>query len=212
MPQHSTLADAELHYCKHITTATTADSGKIITSSSTTNGISTYRKLTEADINYTDKTKNVCGWNDIADSQYTSGAPRAIVATTRTQITNNGLAVQSDTSRLGGIWVAGSSWLLINDLNAAYQLRVNFKVTAAAAAGTPYTIRLEIESATGPLVIAEQTQTIKGGGYVNGISIVEPFYMGSTINNAALKVFITPDTAVNTYDFGFFIQRHYKES
>jgi hypothetical protein len=53
MPQHSTLADSEIHYCKHITTATTADAGKVITPSSATNGISTLRKITTAELNDT---------------------------------------------------------------------------------------------------------------------------------------------------------------
>lgn len=212
MAEHSTLGSADVHEPKGITTATTADSGKVITPSATSNGVSTLRQLTDSDLSRTDKTKNLFGWNDIADSLYTSGAPRAIAATIRTQVTNNASAVQTDTSRLGGLWVTGSSAFSINDLNATYSLRLNFKVTAAAAAGTPYTVRVELESANGPLVIMEQTQTIKGGGYVNGVSILTPFYMGSSINNALLKVFITPDTAVNCYDFGFLLQRTYKES
>jgi hypothetical protein len=211
MPQHSTLADSEIHYCKHITTATTADKGKVITPSSTTNGISELRKLTETDMDYTTKSKNLFGWNDIADSQYTSGAPRALVAATRTQLTNNGLASQSDTTRLGTIWNTGSSYFQVDDLNATYILQLSFKTTVAAAAGTPYIILVETETTNGPTVIRSDTHVMKGGGNVNAISVASLIYVGSFINDLPLKIFLTADTATNVYDIGFVIQRLYRE-
>jgi hypothetical protein len=171
-----------------------------------------WRKIREADLDYTDKTKNIFGWNDISDSQYTSGAPRAVVSATRTQLTNNALAVQTDTSRLGNLWDTTNNRFLINDLNAAYILNVNMKVTAAAAAGTPYQLTLELESANGPTVIRGQTDFIKGGGAVNQKTFAMPIYVGSFINNQFLRLYVTADTNVNIYDVGFVLQRTYKEA
>ena len=48
--QHSTLSGASVHEDKLITTATTADAGKVTTPSSITNGVGTLRKLTPADV------------------------------------------------------------------------------------------------------------------------------------------------------------------
>lgn len=207
--EHSTLGHADVHEPKHITISSVSDAGKVITNSSSSNGVSVYRKLTDIDINYTDKTKNIYGWNDISDSVYTSGAPRAIAATVRTQMTNNGGAAQTDQSRLGTIW--SGNQFLIDDLNAFYVIRLNFKCTAVAAAGTPYIVLVELESANGPTVIAGETHFIKGGSNINHISVSIPFYSGSFINNQALKIYLTPDTAINAYDFGMVITRTYRE-
>lgn len=175
-------------------------------------GGGTWSKVTQADIDFTDKTKNVFGWNDIADNQYTSGSPLAISANTRTLLPNNGTASQSDSSRLGSIWIPASSKFLINDLNAVYMARINIKATAAAAAGTPYVMKFEAESANGPTVISGSTHIMKGGGYVNMLAFSTMFYVGSFINNYDLKIYVTPDTNVNIYDIGFVIHRAYKET
>lgn len=175
-------------------------------------GSGSWRKIKESDIDYTSAADNLYGWNDISDSLYTSSAPRAIASATRTQLTNNGLAVQSNTTRLGGVWVAGSSQFAINDLNSSYLLRVTAKVKAAAAASTPYTLKMELQSDNGSIVISGSDMFIKGGSYENQMTCTFPFYMGSTINNYPLKLFVTADTAITMYDIGFFLQRMYKES
>lgn len=209
--EHSTIVHADCHEPRHITISTTLDSGKVITPSATTNSISELRRLTDLDLNYTDKTKNIFGWNDVADSLYTSGAPRAIASGVRTQLTNNGLAAQSDASRLGLIWNTAGSYFQIDDLNSFYVTRLQFKATAAAAAGTPYVVDVELESSNGPTVILKNTHIIKGGGHVNGVSITTGLYLGSFINNTQIKVYITPDTNINIYDIGFVVQRTYRE-
>ena len=50
MPEHVDILSANCHEPKHITSGSTADTGKVITNSSTIGGVSEYRKLTEADI------------------------------------------------------------------------------------------------------------------------------------------------------------------
>ena len=211
MGSHSTLPNSELHECKNIASATTADAGKVNTPSSTVNGQSTLRKLRETDFDFTTKANNLFGWNDIADSTYTSGAPRAIAASTRTLLTNNAGASQTDTSRLGSIWNVGGSYFQVDDLNAVYVIRTQMKVKAAAAAGTPYVIKLEVETSNGPTVISVNDQFIKGGSYENGVSFTSLFYSGSFVNDTQLKIYVTPDTAVTIYDIGFVVQRNYRE-
>ena len=48
--EHSTITSADCHEPKGITSATTADAGKVITPSSSTNGESTLRKVTFAEL------------------------------------------------------------------------------------------------------------------------------------------------------------------
>lgn len=205
--QHKDIPDAERHDPKGLSSASAS---QVFVASAANAG--SWRKLREIDLDYSNKANNIFGWNDISDSQYTSGAPRSVASATRTQMTNNALATQTDTSRLGSIWDTANNRFLINDLNAFYILNVNMKVKAAAAAGTPYQLTIELESANGPTVIRGQTDFIKGGDVVNQKSFALPFYLGSFINNQFLRLYATADTAITLYDVGFVIQRTYKES
>ena len=204
--QHVNIADGQRHEPKGISTATAS---QVYLANGAQSG--TWRKANETDIDYTNPANNLFGWNDIADSQYTSGAPRAITASTRTQLTNNGLGSQTNTTRLGAIWSTSNNRFDINDLNATYAVEISFKATAAATAGTPYICLIEMESANGPTIIRGHTQFIKGGSAVNHVGVNFLFYMGSFINNQPLTVYITPDTALNIYDIGFVVQRLYRE-
>lgn len=206
--QHRNISDLESHEPKNISTATT---GQLYVANGSASGV--WKKLNEVDnMDFTNKAKNIFGWNDVSDNQYTSGSPRAITSGTRTLLTNNGIASQTDTTRLGAIWDVTNSRFNINDLNSVYNITLNFKVTAAAAASSPYSILVELESANGPTVIRAQSDFIKGGGTVNGKSFNFPIYLGSFINNQFLRVYVTPDTNINLYDIGFVIQRTYKET
>lgn len=205
--QHRLIPNAELHEPKDVATA---PAKSVYVATGTGSGV--WRLTTPLDINNSDKTKNINGWDDLSDSLYTSGSPRAIAANVRTQLTNNGLGANTDVSRLGAIWNTTSNQFLINDANAVYHLRISFKLTAAAAAGTPYIVTIELQSDTGPTVVLGSTNTVKGGGGVNFVMETMMFNNNATINNSPLKIFVTPDTAVNIYDIGYLIQRGYKET
>ena len=204
---HANLTGADLHEPKGVASAS---ANTVYKASGTGSGA--WVELTDSDMNYSDPTKNKFGWNDISDGQYTSGSPRSITASTRTQITNNGAAAQSDTTRLGTLWNTTTNALEIDDLNAAYTLRLTAVVKTTAVAGTPYVVDIEFESANGPTVIAARTQVIKGGSHANNLSIAIPFYMGSFINNYDLKLYITCDQNITMYNVGFLLQRTYLEA
>lgn len=205
--EHKDIPDAQLHEPKGIISA-------VNKSVQVANGLGTgaWRRMNDVDLDYSDKTKNLYGWVDIADSLYTSGSPRAIAAATRTKLTNNGLLAQTDTSRLPGLWDTTNNQFLINDLNASYTLRVQCKVKAAAAAGTPYVVKFEVESANGPTVVSATDLVIKGGSYENAVSYSTLLYNGSFINNQALSIYVTSDTPITLYQIGFTLQRTYKET
>lgn len=205
--EHSAIPDAQRHAPKGASTATNK---QIWVASGADAG--SFQRITETTLDYSDKTKNLFGWNDISDNAYTVGSPLAISSGVRTLLPNNGLASQSDTSRLGAIWDATNKQFLINDLNAVYIARIKMNVKAAAAAGTPYVIKFEAESTNGPTIISATDYTIKGGGYENAITHTTFLYSGSFINNYPLKLYVTPDTNITVYSIGFVIQRIYKET
>lgn len=205
--QHASIPDTLCHEPKNISSATNK---QVYVANGSASG--SWRKLNELDLDYTDKTKNIFGWNDIADSQYTSSSKRAITSGTRTKLTNNGLASQTDTSRLGPIWDTTNNRFTVNDLNALYIVKVQFKADTASTAGTPYIITLDLQTSNGNTIIAGNTQFVKGGSALNWVSFTTTVYMGSFINNTNLEVYVTPDTNMNIYDVGFIVQRAYKES
>lgn len=207
MIQHKNIPDSQLHEPKGVATATAK---KLYISNGAGSG--NWRKLNELDIDYSVKSNNLFGWNDIADAQYPSGSPRSISSGVRTLITNDTLGTPTDTSRLGNIWDSTNSQFLIDDLNATYLIRFRASVKAVAAAGTPYSFKLELESSNGPTIISASDQIIKGGSYENAIGITTLFYNGSFINNQPLKIYVTSDTAITLYNLGFVIQRTYKEA
>lgn len=205
--QHSAIPDGERHEPKGVSTAS---SGQVYVADGAASG--SWRKVRDTDMDFSVKANNLFGWNDIADNLYTSASPRSISASTRTLLTNNAAATQTDTSRLGAIWNTSGNYFQMNDLNALYIVRTQFKAKASAAAGTPYVIKLEVETSNGPTVISVNDQFIKGGSYENGVSFTSQFYMGSFVNNTQLKVYVTPDTNITLYDIGFVVSRAYKES
>lgn len=207
MIQHRDIPEAQLHETKGASTASAKQAHM-----ATGTGTSEWRRINESDLSYSDKTKNLFGWNDVADSQYTLGAPLAVSSGVATKLPNNASAAQTDTSRLGTIWTPGSSSFIFNDLNASYLLRVQMKVKTTAAAGTPYQAKVEIKTVAPVVTVASFDCPIKGGSYENSISSTQLLYIGNAVNGKQVEVFITPDVNVTVYDIGFTIQRLYKES
>lgn len=75
--QHSAATDPNIHEPKGITTASNRQVYKANGS-----GSGTWTRLTEADLDFSSASNNLFGWNDIHDSLYTSGSPRAITSGT----------------------------------------------------------------------------------------------------------------------------------
>lgn len=204
--QHKDIPDSELHLPKGVVAATNK---QIYVANGL--GAGAWRTISEADIAYTDKTQNKHGWNYRKDDVYSSGAPLAIASGIKTLFSNNGANALSDVTRPIGITYA-TTQLTPNALNAAYELSVKFKATAAAVAGTPYIIKVALEGGSTPVQFSGQTQMIKGGGYVNDVCIPFSFHMSALNNNNPIRIYLTPDTAINVYDMEYFIQRTYVET
>lgn len=199
--QHKDIADTESHEPKNISTAT---AGQLYVADGAGSG--DWAKLTENEMDFSDKTKNKFGWNLIADTQYTSGSPRAITVTTKTALTNNALGGVTDTSRLGLIWDTANSKFLINDLNAVYMLRVT--ATIDASVGTY--LQWELEGGS-PAALIAGDQALRSGTGVK-VSFLTTFALTSAINNTDLKIYVTPSANINLYSVFFQIQRLYKET
>lgn len=204
--QHKDIPDSELHLPKGVSTAVNK---QIYVANGAGTGV--WRTISEDDIVYTDKTVNRFGWNYRKDDLYSSGSPLAIATGVKTLFSNNGGNALTDVTRPLGI-VYTSTQFTPSSLFASYMIRVAFKTTTASPAGTPYTIKVTLEGGAIPVQFAGQDQTIKGGGYVNDVSISFLFYTGTLNTNNPIKIYLTPDTNVSVYDLDYLIQRTYVET
>lgn len=204
MIEHKNIPDAQLHEPKGITSASNR---QIYVANGSSSGA--WRKVTNLDVDYSNKANNLFGWNYIVDNQYTSGSPLSITASTRTQVTNNTLHASTDVSRLGTLF--SGNQFNINDLNSFYLFKIKLNIATTAALGTLYVARIELES-NGSNIVGSQDFIIRGGSTVNTSHLVVPVQMSSTINNLPLKVYVTPFIDVTVYGAEFTVTRMYKET
>lgn len=206
--EHNIITDPNIHEPKG---ASTAALDSVYVSDGAGSG--TWRKLDESDLDFTTKANNKFGWNYRKDSQYTSGSPLAISSGVKQLFPNNGLGALTDVTRPLGIVYTGTSFTPTT-LNSSYVIRVAFKCVAAAAAGTPYPLKISMEGGATPLQFAAQDVIFKGGGsYVNDIALTFLFFTGTLNTNNPIKIYLTPDgTNITVYDCDYLIQRTYLET
>lgn len=176
---HRFALSAEVHEPKHITNTNTADSGKVITPSSSTAGTSELRYLSLSDLSdgssavslgelLDNDTLNYQGWEMVEDGLVTT--PSIVVDTSNTKLTIDDEDETNNTNSdylpriirgTGNLW--NRSTHRINPIaeGDTYDLRVN--LTIAATSGTPevLTCMLDIGSTTSPtIVVAEDSRSI----------------------------------------------------
>jgi hypothetical protein len=203
--QHRDIPDAELHEPKGVVTAPSS-------STYIANGVGsgTWRKVKESDIDFATAADNKFGWHYRKDSLYTSASPLTLT-TAKTLLTNNGLDPLSNISRpLGISWT--NEQFIPTALNAAYVMRVGMRIKTASPAGTPYVLKVTLEGGLTPLQFAGQDQVVKGGGYVNDMLMSFVFFTGVNNTNQPIRIYVTPDIAMDVYDINYMIQRTYIES
>lgn len=204
--QHKNIPDSELHEPKGVASALNRT-----VYAANGSGSGAWRRLSEADFDFTTKANNKFGWNYRKDDQYSSASPLAISAGVKTLMPNNGANPLTDLTRPLGITYTATQFTP-TALNASYLIRVACKVKAAATAGVPYTFKITLEGGSPASQFAGQDQFIKGGGYENDIALSFLFYTGTLNTNNPIRIYFTPDTAVTVYDLDYLIQRTYVET
>lgn len=204
--QHRDIPDSQLHEPKGVAAAS---SSEVYVANGAASG--SWRKIKETDLDLSDKSTNLYGWNHRKDALYTSGSPLAISSGVKTSFYNDGLHPLTDTTRSLGITYSTNQFVP-TELYASYVIRIAAKISAVAAAGTPYMVKVSMEGGATPLQFAAQDVVIKGDGYVNDITVHELFYTGVLNTNNPIRIYLTPDTNINVYDMSYLIQRTYLES
>lgn len=176
---HRFALSAEVHEPKHITNSNTADSGKVITPSSSTAGTSELRYLSLSDLSdgssavslgalLDNDIINYQGWEMIEDGLVTT--PSIVVGTSDTKLTvdDEGQANNTNASYLprvirgtGNLWNRSTHRINPIAVGDTYDLRVNLTISAAAGTPAVLTCLLDTGSTTSPtIVVAEDFRSI----------------------------------------------------
>lgn len=205
MPAHQSITDAtKIHEAKQIASATTADAGKVITPSSSTNGVGTLRKITVGEIGPTGRA-GWTGWAQYSDSTYTAGSPLSVSASARTKVTVDGAGSQTNTAGLPdgatALWDTTNNIILPLGVNDAYDVRLSFKMKLDASSSDQYCdVELDIGGSIG--VIAADTKLFIKGTTAIEVIVAFPVYTGTTFNTNGGTFYITPSANSKFYDFG----------
>ena len=211
MVQHVSIQSVNCHEPKHITTATTGDSGKVITASGSTNGESEFRVLTIDDIDTSGTPSPFTYWAYYADNQYTEASPRAITSATRAKITINGSGSATDTSNLP---VGVDLWDTVNNIvtpeaeQDALMVRLTYKCSTAGT-NAYVTHDLDIGGALG-VILEENRRIFKESEATNRMVISWPVFCGSTFFANGGELYVTPSADIEAWDFAVSITRMHK--
>lgn len=154
------------------------------------------------------------GWVNMADSQYTSGAPLAILSGVRTQITIDALGATTNTAYANGMHsdVWSGNRFGPSEIGECYNLRLTATVTQVqAGSGHHVTFEADIGTEEAPFIAASQSIPLnKGNGVPSLITISAPFFTLGTFGLNGARLFLTPSVNVTVHSMAIFIQRTFK--
>jgi len=154
------------------------------------------------------------GWANYADSQYTVGSPRVILAGVRTQITINGLGAATNITYANGMHsdVWSGNIFKPSALGEAFTVRLGCTI-AQTNSGTGAYVNFETDIGTpGVPFIASSTSLslLKGQGIATQLTLSTPFFCLDTFGLNGGKLYITPNVDITAWGFSIFIQRTFK--
>lgn len=169
MVDHVNLVSAACHEPRHISIATTADAGKVITPSDSVSGTSELRLLTAEDIAGTGRTR-WSGWGFWADSTHTEVSPFSPTAAVKTQVTLDGLGTLTDITQLpaGSVewWNTSDNKLVADNANDMYLVTLHFHGETDTAS-SEVDVELNVGGTTGE-VYTETKVFAKGSSIEHG--------------------------------------------
>lgn len=207
--EHTALNSSQVHEPKHITTATTSDTGKVITPDSGTSGISDLRYLHLDEIATDGYRSKATGWAHYFDNAYTSGSPLALSAGVRTKVTINGLGAGTDNSQVAdgdvNYWNTSTNKVTPAALNDLYEVTLRFKATTTAS--KPY-FDIEFDVGGGVGVATSVTrEVIKGSSAVNWFDLTSQFHTSSTFLANGAEIYFNSSATINIYDINIMISK-----
>lgn len=146
------------------------------------------------------------GFQFVRDSQYTSGAPQAVVAATRTKLTNNGLGAGQEAYKdtRFDLWDQANSRLYFTKPGDVLSVRFAVRAKMAAANGA-----VDLESSfpaptTGTNIIT--WALAKGGGIENRIITEYSFFLDDfAMTQGYMEFWVTPTVNMDFYSMSLLV-------
>lgn len=208
--EHTALNSAQVHEPKHITSATTSDTGKVITPSSSVNNISQLRYLRLNELDTAGYRSKSTGWAYYVDTAYTSGSPLSISSGVRTKITINGLGTGTDITNLAdgdtNYWDTSTNKMLLGTggpvAGDVFEMTLRFKT--AATGGTPY---FDLQADVAGTVVAEKTQSLTKSSAINCFDETTTLFVSSAVATSGAEIYFIPSANLDFYDFTILITK-----
>lgn len=208
--QHSAIVSANCHEPKGITSATTADAGKVITPSDTTNGESELRLLDISELSVTGAAAHT-GWGQYSDATNTSGSPQVFTGSARTKLTIDGAGSQTNTSYLPGgddLWDTVGYRITPQTAFDFYVVRLTFEANPTGASDY-FDIELDIGGSIN--TIWQETRGFLKGVADHKFSFTIPVYTGTTFLANGGELYITPSASLDIWGAGITICKVHSE-
>ena len=208
--EHTALISAQVHEPKHITGATTSDTGKVITPDNAVDNVSELRYLHLDEIATAGYRSKATGWAHYFDSVYTNASPLVLTAGSRQQIFINGdVTAGTDISNVAdgdtNYWDTSTNKITPAALNDVYEVTLRFK--AKTTASKPYfDLEFDIGGAVG-VVSAVTAEVIKGSSVENRFDFTSSFHTSSVFLANGAELYFNSSATINVYDLNIMITK-----
>lgn len=140
------------------------------------------------------------GWEFVLDGTYTSGSPRTILASARTQVTIDGVAETSRHPATAQFWNTTTNKLLPDALNNFGMVRLHVTAQSTLASTNRFEVELDVGGTTG--VIYQQTAVFaKGAGNPQNFNFVIPLFSGPDFQANGGTFYFTPEADATFWTF-----------
>ena len=208
MPEHEDITGSgNIHEEKHISDATTADAGKVVTPSGASNGVGVLRQLALNELDTVTNRTPMTGWEFVHDATYTSGSPLSITGGVRTKLTNDGgtLLEQDLPESTTNLWDTVSNKIVLPFERDLLHFRLTFSVETAAT-NAYLEFDADIGGAVGVIFRGNRVLT-KVSPDVNEFVVTGTLYGDSVFLANGAELYVTPSDDIDLYDIRLLVSK-----
>ena len=140
------------------------------------------------------------GWEFVFDGTYTSGSPRTILASARTQVTIDGSAELVAHPAGVSFWNTTTNKLIPNGLNNFGMVRLACTAQSTAASVNRFEVELDTAGAF-PIIYQQTAVFAKGAGNPQNFNFVIPLFAGADFQANGGTFYITPLADATFWEF-----------
>jgi len=153
------------------------------------------------------------GWGVYSDTEYTSGSPQTLTASTDNVLENN-LGSKIETylpSDISAFYSNGVNPRIVsNNVGDAFQVRINFTAKISNANGYA-TIKFDIGDGVTPVIISSNDLVFpKGNDVYHDFSATTAIYTLDTFVANGMRILVSPSHTMDVYAVSYLIERTHR--